>query len=308
MRPAVALLLSSTVIFHSGALPAPAMVNSSSAVHFWCHKGDDGLCASSGQDLFTKEEMNDFLHTVTSQGRPSRGASSLQVDASTIRKKVLAGYQGWAGARGTWDHWTSDGNVPNPSSNNAHFEMVPEMGEYPPGSLTPDSDYHYKGNGNVVKLYENVADGVVDLHFKWMQSYGLDGVLIQRFISECTSPGPALTQRNKILAQVDAAAAKYGRTYAMMWDMSGGSAQWDKDIENDYNTYVKKYMSNPQYLKENGKPVVCIFGIGLGDHTQANPGNSMSVIRWLQGQGLYVIGSGPYYWRLTRPLIALGPS
>lgn len=50
-------------------------------------------------------------------------------------------------------------------------------------------------------------------------------------------------------------------------------------------------------MKENGKPVVCIFGIGLGDHTQATPSSSISLIRWLQNQGLYVIGSGPYYWR-----------
>merc|ERR1712023_197175 len=38
-------------------------------------------------------------------------------------------------------------------------------------------------------------------------------------------------------------------------------------------------------------------GIGLVDHDQATPKSSLSLIRWLQAKGLYVIGSGPYYWR-----------
>jgi predicted secreted hydrolase len=74
-----------------------------------------------------------------------------------------------------------------------------------------------------------------------MQTYGLDGVLIQRFVTEVNSPGTALDQRNKILQQMDAAASKHGRAYAMMWDMSGGSNQWDTNIKDDYNNYVKKY-------------------------------------------------------------------
>ena len=115
------------------------------------------------------------------------------VDASTIQNKVLAGYQGWAGVgRGTWDHWSKDGKTPNPSSANEHFEMVPQAGEYPLTALH-STGFKYKGNGSVVKLYDNAADGVVDLHFRWMKDYGMDGVLIQRFISECTKPGKAHT-------------------------------------------------------------------------------------------------------------------
>ena len=266
-----------------------------SSAHFWCRKTLDGLCESS-PDFFSKQAMRELVRNVSSKGKgPS--SSEQVVDASTIRNKVLAGYQGWDGARSTWDHWSNDNDPPNPSSKNEHFEMVPQMGEYPSGALTPDTGYKYNSNGSVVKLYENAVEGVVDLHFQWMKDYGLDGVLIQRFITECVSPGKALDQRNTILRQMDAAAARHGRVYAMMWDMSGGSQQWDTDIKNDFNTYVKNYTSSQQYLKENGRPVVCIFGIGLGDHTQATPSNSLSLIRWLQGQGLYVIGSGPYYWR-----------
>jgi hypothetical protein len=247
----------------------------------------------SSEDLFSQKNMREFVHKVSSVPRLS---SSQPVDASTIQNKVLAGYQGWDGARSKWDHWSKDGNAPNPSSKNEHFEMVPEMGEYPSSALH-DTGFKYNSNGSVVKLYENAIEGVVDLHFRWMKDYGLDGVLIQRFISECVQPGKALTQRNTILRQMNTAAAKHGRVYAMMWDMSGASKQWDTDIKNDFKTYVKNYTSTQQYLKEEGKPVVCIFGIGLTDRAQATPSSSLSLIRWLQAEGLYVIGSGPYYWR-----------
>jgi hypothetical protein len=61
--------------------------------------------------------------------------------------------------------------------------------------------------------------------------------------------------------------------------------------------YVQQYTSSGQYLKEGGRPVVCIFGIGLHDRAVATPSSSLALIKWLQAQNLYVIGSGPYYWR-----------
>lgn len=263
------------------------------SAHFWCHKTKVGLCEDPKNDDFSQAAMHKLVRDLEKfTPRPS----AVPVDASTIRNKVLAGYQGWGAARNLWDHWSNDGKVPSPLSKNEHFEMVPQMGEYPAGALH-STGFKYIGNGSAIKLYENAADGVVDLHVQWMKDYGLDGVLIQRFISECTQPGIALTQRNKILQQLDAAATKHGRVYAMMWDMSGASKQWDEDIKNDFQTYVKKYTTSHQYLKENGRPVVCIFGIGLIQHDQATPASSLGLIRWLQDQGLYVIGSGPYYWR-----------
>jgi len=275
---------------------------SANGSNFWCHKTADGLCEDNGEDHFTEQALRDFVDRVSSMPRP---ASTGTVDASTIKNKVLAGYQGWAGARSEWDHWAKGGGAPDPALGNEHFEMVPSVNEYPSGSLH-DTKFKHNGDGSVVKLYENAAEGVVDLHFKWMKEYGMDGVLLQRFISECTKPGKSLTQRNTILQQMDAAASAHGRVYAMMWDMSGAASSWDTDIKNDWKTYVKQYASSQQYLKENGRPVVCIFGIGLSTRSEATPSKSLSLIRWLQSEGLYVIGSGPYYWRTSEHDAASG--
>ena len=280
-------------------ITAPLLIGSVHAVdspytRFWCDESKDGRCVTGSKDSISLTQMHSFVQSVLSSPLPQLPQV---VNASTIRNKVLAGYQGWAGARSTWDHWSNDGfKAPSPALANEHFEMVPQMGEYPAKALHA-TGFEYNATGSVVHLYENAAHGVVDLHFKWMRDYGLDGVLIQRFISECTRAGKALAQRNAILEQVNDAAARHGRVYAMMWDMSGATSTWDKDIERDWTTYLRRYSSHKQYLKENGRPVVCIFGIGLTDRTQATPSSSLRLIKWLQAQGLYVIGSGPYYWR-----------
>jgi hypothetical protein len=193
---------------------------------FWCEKSPSGACEAPAHDNTPIEHLRAFVRNVTTRPRSAYNV----VDSSTIKGKVLAGYQGWDGARSTWDHWSNDGRPPGADAKNEHFEMVPQMGEYPPGS-TMDTQFKYNGNGSAVPLYTNAADGVVDLHFKWMADYGMDGVLLQRFISECAKPGKGLDQRNQILAQADAAAAKHGRTYAMMWDMSGASSAWDDEIK-----------------------------------------------------------------------------
>merc|ERR1719446_280380 len=101
---------------------------------------------------------------------PRPESSSQTVDASTIRNKVLAGYQGWAGGRSTWDHWSNDGQPPDPSRKNEHFEMVPKVDELPSGALI-DTNFKHNGDGSTVRLYVNAYDGVVDKHFEWMKEY-----------------------------------------------------------------------------------------------------------------------------------------
>jgi len=83
----------------------------------------------------------------------------------------------------------------------------------------------------------------------------------------------------------------------MMYDMSG-SYHSDDIIKSDWKHYVAKYTSNPQYLREHGRPVVAIFGLGLDSHAKyLSAKDSLSLIHYLQSEGLYVIGSGAYSWR-----------
>lgn len=59
------------------------------------------------------------------------------------------------------------------------FDFFPDTSAYPSECLF-DTGFEF-ANGTTAKLYDNTCAGVVDLHFKWMQQYGIDGVFVQRF-------------------------------------------------------------------------------------------------------------------------------
>lgn len=220
------------------------------------------------------------------------------MNTNTIKGKVLMGYQGWFGAAGdssnmNWWHWANS-RKSTPGPGNLHFDLFPDLKEYPASSL-----YSTKlkwSNGSTVKLYSNTAPGVVDLHFKWMADYSLDGVLLQRFLTDIKG-STAKRQRDTILKQVAAAARKHKRTWALMWDVTGASeSEYDDMIKADWNNLISKYVGKEGYLHEGGKPVVCIFGLGIKQTPQPSASNVVSLLNWLKRRA-YVIGSGPYGWR-----------
>ncbi|HZW69500.1 MAG TPA: hypothetical protein VFF57_01445 [Hanamia sp.] len=53
-------------------------------------------------------------------------------------------------------------------------------------------------NGQTVKFFSSYDKSTIDLHFKWMQQYGIDGVFMQRFF-DVTKPGNGRNESVKIL-------------------------------------------------------------------------------------------------------------
>ncbi|ETS03218.1 hypothetical protein M419DRAFT_122648, partial [Trichoderma reesei RUT C-30] len=97
-------------------------------------------------------------------------ARAAAVDTSTLKGKWLYGYQGWfrKPAAGVNNHWSPNGGTPGPG--NVEFEFVPDVSQYPANCLFAST--LTAPNGQPVQLYDNTCEGVVDLHFKWMQQYG----------------------------------------------------------------------------------------------------------------------------------------
>jgi hypothetical protein len=60
-------------------------------------------------------------------------------------------------------------------------DFLPDVSQYPTNCLFTST--LTAPNGQPVQLYDNTCEGVVDLHFKWMQQYGIDGTIVQRFLS-----------------------------------------------------------------------------------------------------------------------------
>ena len=149
------------------------------------------------------------------------------VDATTLHGKVLCGYQGWFRAGGDggteWDHWNRDWSRP-PRTNALDmltFDLWPDVSEYThrypvPGFTHPD--------GSQACLYDTQDQQTVDKHFDWMRDYGIDGVVVQRFVTQ-TPPDNIQAWKSNVLQHVRAAANRTGRVFCLEYDMTGADTR-----------------------------------------------------------------------------------
>jgi hypothetical protein len=70
------------------------------------------------------------------------------------------------------------------------------------------------------------------------------------------------------------------------------------EIKTDWTNKMSAYTSSSAYAKQNGKPVVCIWGFGFNDSNHPwSAAVCLDVINWFKNQGCYVIGGVPTHWR-----------
>lgn len=233
-------------------------------------------------------------------------AVSLRIDDLSVLGKVIAGYQGWFNAPGDsspidrWVHW-SPGHKGSPRAGNQTFELWPDVREYADEDLF-QTGYAPLGNGEPARLFSSFPESVTDLHFQWMQEYGVDGVALQRFLIELYDPRH-MENRNQIALNVKKAAEKYGRLFYIMYDISGISSNNElvKDIQYDWTTSIIERLdliSSRQYARQDGKPVVCIWGFGFTDRAGTQE-QAKELVKWFKEQGYYVIGGVPTNWRTS---------
>lgn len=188
------------------------------------------------------------------------------VDASTLTGKFMFGYQGWyktptdGSSSAIWRHWFGGTPPTDPQ-----FDYWPDLSEFSPSELS-DTGLDMP-DGSPAYLYSALTRSVVMRHFSWMRDYGLDGVFLQRFTSSLSSSG-SLSDRNVVAGNVKASAEATGRTFAMMYDISGQNASTlVSTIINDWKMLVDtmQLTSSSRYLNHQGKPIVAIWGFGFAD-------------------------------------------
>ena len=226
------------------------------------------------------------------------------VDASTLTGKMVLGYQGWFIAPGdgslvnAWSHWFR-GNVADAS--HATTDLWPDMTELGPTErfdtlmTLPD--------GSPAQAYSAQVPATVDRHFAWMEQAGIDGVFLQRFISELSDPNYKAA-RDQVIANVRASAEAHGRVWAIEYDISGADPTTiEATLENDWSYLVDTLhvTDSPQYLHHHGKPVLTVWGFGFVDRP-GTPTNATNVINWFQSNSnpayqVTLIGGVPHEWR-----------
>jgi len=210
--------------------------------------------------------------------------------------KITVGYQGWFACVGdgapinAWWHWSNVWEQP-PSPSNNWINVWPDMREYSHGYQTA---YGNLGNGQPATLFSSYDQQAVDTHFSWMRQYGCDTAALQRF----NPNGGEGATRDAVAARVRSSAEKYGVKFYVMYDVSGWTAM-QSEIKADWTTKMSAHTASPMYARQNGKPVVCVWGFGFSDGNHPwDAGTCLDVINWFKGQGCYVIGGVPREWRV----------
>jgi hypothetical protein len=217
-------------------------------------------------------------------------------------KLVMAGYQGWFAAQGDdsdrgWYHYDAKcGFAPGCST----IDMWPDMREY---SKRYETSFSF-GDGSKASLYSPYDEATIDLHFKWMKEYGIDGVHLQRFVGEIKYRKNGKRHFNQVLSNALKAAVKYGRAISVMYDLSGCKKEDIAYIEQDFNELQKVFnlfdnVKNPTYLRHNGKPLVTIWGVGFNDNRKYSIADVDALVAKLKGSNnkVSVMLGVPYYWR-----------
>ena len=225
---------------------------------------------------------------------------SREVDASTLTGKVLAGYQGWFNtpndaADEGYVHWGVPGNW--------SIEQWPDANDYDSTELFAVPGVN-TASGEQAYLFSSANDSVVDRHFQWMREHDVDGVLVQRFRGSFMykqPDGSYVGEPQWPVVNVRDAAHREGRTWAIEYDIQNGGSPAERDqviqdVKDDW-----EYLTDPNgmdmlndshYQREDGKPVVAIFGLYVGSTNKYSNAQQADLISYFQSRGVYVVGAG----------------
>jgi hypothetical protein len=224
------------------------------------------------------------------------------IDVSTLRQKVLCGYQGWFRCPGDpsqvgWRHWSRDAKKIGPDS--LTFEMWPDMTEYEddekylaPGFTYPD--------GKPAHLFSSANPKTVDRHFRWMAEYGIDGVFLQRFVV-----GLKDRSMDQVLVNVRKSANWTDRVFALCYDLTDAPkdklydllvADWKRLVDDE------KIAQDGRYLHHNKKPVLFVWGFFSDRFGPALANRIIDFFKNDPKYGVTLIGGCQWWWRMEKNL------
>lgn len=211
----------------------------------------------------------------------------------------MAGYQGWFNApddgagRGWYHYRGQDGFRPGSCS----VDFWPEVSEY---ATIYRTDFHMD-DGSPAYVFSSHDASTVDTHFRWMKEYGLDGVFMQRFVSEIHGE-KGRAHFNKVLDSAMKAARRYERAICIMYDLSGMKSGDERVLLQDVLELSTRYSlfeheKNPSYLYHNGRPLVSVWGVGFDDGRAYGLDEAETIVSTLKRAGFSVMLGVPTRWR-----------
>ncbi|OYU48747.1 MAG: hypothetical protein CFE31_09910 [Rhizobiales bacterium PAR1] len=224
------------------------------------------------------------------------------ISAQGLNGKHIAGYQGWFSCDSDtpdrrWPRWF---NGRSPDNGRMTFDLWPDTSEFPEEDTCPTP--FLLPSGQPARVFSSLNPRVVARHMRWMERFDIDIAALQRFVAGLIDPA-SRKRRDTVLANLRAATRGTGRGYFVMYDISGADpATWAETLLADWKklTTENRILDDPNYVRQNGRPVLVIWGFGFKDRP-ATPGQSLDLIEALTRTGgatpPFIIGGVPTYWR-----------
>lgn len=230
---------------------------------------------------------------------PGKASDKAIKQYDSYKGLIMAGYQGWFNApddgagRGWYHYRGKDGFKPGSCS----VDFWPDVSEY---AKTYKTEFAL-ADGTPAYVFSSNDESTVDVHFRWMKEYGLDGVFMQRFVGEVKNPSGKL-HFNKVLSSAMKAARKYERAICVMYDFSGMHPGDEEVVLKDIDELSAMYdmaarKQNPTYLHHNGKPLVVLWGVGFNDNRAYGLKEVEIVMDGLKSRGFSIMLGVPTFWR-----------
>ena len=242
---------------------------------------------------------------IAARMQPYDGAATPGVDTSTLSGKVMCGYQGWFtapadGAQRGWAHYNRRGRF---EPGHCNIDLWPDVSDLDDDEKFATPFRH--ADGSAAAVFSAHCRKTVLRHFGWMKDYGIDGAFVQRFAVETQHP-LNLNHCNAVLMHCREGANHSGRAYAVMYDLSGlRGGQMDRVIA-DWKSLVERMRigrddKDRAYLREGGRPVVAVWGVGFNDGRRYTLAECAELVRFLkhdpQYGGCTVMLGVPTGWR-----------
>jgi autotransporter-associated beta strand protein len=221
------------------------------------------------------------------------GPAKGYVDTTTLKGKVMTGYQGWFNTPndirdGGWRHWVRNNTM---TPENFTIDAWPDLRDYDPAALVRAGNV-MTASGEPAYLFSSATYSVVRQHFRWMRKHNIDGAWLQRFHPQ------AGAQAEWPLRNVSQAAAEEGLVWGVEYDVSGmADATVAAKLQADWEWLTSQFdiLDDPRYIHEDGKPVVFIWGLAVPDRNFTTA-SANAVVDYFLAQGVHVLGGLPTNW------------
>ena len=179
---------------------------------------------------------------------------------------------------------------------NVTVDLWPDMSEATAAERFPTGFKH--ANGETAFVFSSHNRFTVLRHFKWMRDYGIDGAFVQRFANGVQEESTR-HHKDMVLSNCREGANRGGRTYAVMYDLSGLGAGGTSVVSEDWKMLRNKMNMgrDPAYLRHEGKPLVGIWGIGFNDGRQYTLNECRALVEFFKADGCAVMLGVPTAWR-----------